>query len=218
MIWPRKLGVYLIAVGAALFSVWLLPAVYGTAMSHLALAAFRAQSSSNRMWDSARIRAYKKTLAMNFSPPEAVLRVSRLRIEVPVLEGTSDAILNRGVGHIAGTAQPGQGGNLAITGHRDGFFRPLKDIAKGDLIDVERVDRGHKQVDRYVVRSLKVVVPSDTSVLKPTSNSTLTLITCYPFYYVGSAPQRFVVQADLLPSPQMHAAVAAPSVQPFTGE
>jgi sortase A len=210
--------VYLVAMGAALLSVWLVPTVYGTAMSHLAVAAFRAQSSSNRMWDSARIRAYKASLNMNIAPPEAVLRVPRLNVEVPVLEGTSDAILNRGVGHIAGTALPGQVGNLAITGHRDGFFRPLKDIRSGDVIEVERADHGHNQVDRYLVRSLSVVVPSDTSVLKPTFNSTLTLITCYPFYYVGSAPQRFVVQADLLPSPQMHAARAAPSVQPFTGE
>lgn len=216
--WPRKLGSCLVAVGAILLSVWLVPTVYGTAMSHVAIAMFRARSSTNRMWDSARIRAYKKTLSMSFAPPEAVLRIPRVGIEVPVLEGTSDAILNRGVGHIAGTAGPGEPGNYAVAGHRDGFFRPLKDIRPGDLIEVERPGRGTTHLDRYVVRNLNVVVPSDTSVLKPTKASTLTLITCYPFYYIGSAPQRFVVQADLLPSPEMHAAAAAHSVSSSTGE
>lgn len=188
-------------------------------MSHVAVAMFRAKSSTNRVWDSARIRAYQQTLLMNFAPAEAVLRVPKLGVEVPVLEGTTDAILNRGVGHVAGTAEPGQAGNVAITGHRDGFFRPLKDIAPGDIIEVERASQsGVKQVDHYVVRNLRIVAPSDTSVLRSTSNPTLTLITCYPFYYVGSAPQRFVVQADLLSSPQMHAAVTAHSVPPFTGE
>ena len=218
MIWPRKLGVYLVVVGGALLSVWLVPTLYGAAMSHAAVALFRAQSTTNRMWDSARIRAYKQTLSMSFAPPEAILRIPKLGVEVPIFEGTSDAILNRGVGRIAGTAGPGEPGNYAVTGHRDGFFRPLKDIAPGDVVEVERMEHQSRVVDRYVVRKLKIVLPSDISVLKPAERSTLTLITCYPFFYLGSAPQRFVVQADLLPSPQMHAALAAHSVQPFTGE
>jgi sortase A len=221
MNWPRKLGVSLVAVGAILLAVYLVPTVYGTAMSHLAVAQFRAQSSSNSLWDSARIRAYKRTLGMSFAPPEAVLRVRRLGIEVPVLEGTSDATLNRGVGHIPGTALPGEPGNFAITGHRDGFFRPLKDVVPGDIIEVQRSAQPGQisgasaaETDRYVVENTKIVFPADTSVLNKTAGSTLTLITCYPFYFVGAAPQRFIVQASLLPT----APATASSVQPISGE
>jgi len=192
----RKIGVSLIAMGAVLLGMYLVPTVYGSAMSHLAVARFRSASRPNRLWDSARIRAYQRTLDVHFPAPEAVLRVRRLGIEVPVLEGTSDLTLNRGVGHIPGTALPGEPGNLAITGHRDGFFRPLKDATIGDVIEVQR----QSQTDRYVVRKIKVVFPSDTSVLNPTTNSTLTLVTCYPFYYVGAAPQRYIIQASLLPA------------------
>jgi sortase A len=217
MNWPRKLGVSLVAVGALLLAVYLVPTVYGTAMSHLAIAQFRAESSTNSLWDSARIRAYKRTLAISFAPPEAVLRVRRIGIEVPVLEGTSDATLNRGVGHIPGTALPGETGNLAITGHRDGFFRPLKDVVAGDIIELQRAGQRPGQaplIDRYVVRNIKIVFPNDTSVLNHTTDSTLTLVTCYPFYFVGAAPQRFIVQASLLPA----TSVAASSVQPISGE
>lgn len=161
---------------------------------------------------------------MSFAPPEAVLRVPRVGIEVPVLEGTTDVILNRGVGHIAGTALPGQTGNVAITGHRDGFFRPLKDIRPGDVIELERgtARAGSGQaagdVDRYIVRQTEVVSPSDVSVLKPSAGPTLTLITCFPFYYLGSAPERFVVHAVLLPAAQLSAQQTAHSVPTFTGE
>ena len=192
----RKIGVSLIATGAILLGMYIVPTVYGSAMSHLAVARFRSSSKPNSLWDSARIHAYQRTLDVNFPAPEAVLRVPRLGIEVPVLEGTSDLTLNRGVGHVPGTARPGEPGNLAITGHRDGFFRPLKDASIGDVIEVQR----QSQTDRYVVRKIKVVFPSDTSVLNPTTDSTLTLVTCYPFYYVGAAPQRYIIQASLLPA------------------
>jgi sortase A len=216
MTWQRKVGVYLIAAGAVLSSMYLVPTLYGSAMSHLAVARFRSQSTTNSLWDSARIRAYKRTLDLKFPPPEAILRVPRLGIEVPVLEGTSDIILNRGVGHIPGTALPGQPGNLAITGHRDGFFRPLKDASVGDIIEVQRAS----QTDRYVIRKIKIVFPSDTSVLNTTTDSTLTLITCYPFYFVGSAPQRYIVQATLLtPAPSANSSVPpVPPASKISGE
>jgi sortase A len=206
MNWQRKLGVSLVLTGVILLGIYLVPTVYGSAMSHLAIAQFRAQSSANSLWDSARIRAYERTLGLSFAPPVAVLRVRRLGIEVPVLEGTSDVILNRGVGHIPGTALPGRLGNVAITGHRDGFFRPLKDVVPGDIVEVQRSGDSQQasgpgaQTDRYVVRDSKVVFPSDTSVLRKADGSTLTLITCYPFYFVGAAPQRYIVQASLLPA------------------
>jgi len=216
MTWQRKVGVYLIAAGAILSSMYLVPTLYGSAMSHLAIARFRSQSTSNSLWDSARIRAYKRTLDLKFPPPEAILRVPRLGIEVPVLEGTSDLTLNRGVGHIPGTALPGQPGNLAITGHRDGFFRPLKDASVGDIIEVQRAS----QTDRYVVRKIKIVFPTDTSVLNTTTDSTLTLVTCYPFYFVGAAPQRYIVQATLLPSaPSANSSVpSVPQAPKTSGE
>jgi sortase A len=236
--------VFLVASGALLLAVYLVPTVYGGAMSHLAIAQFRAQGSAHSLWDSARIRAYQRTLALAFPPPEAILRVRRLGIEVPVLEGTSDATLNRGVGHISGTALPGQPGNLAITGHRDGFFRALKDVVPGDIIEVQlaglerpaqesgqagRPNPTASQIDRYVVRGTKIVLPSDTSVLGQTAESTLTLVTCYPFYFVGAAPERYIVQAALLPAPQSAATQGGPmhlgdkpgatsSVQPISGE
>ena len=190
----RSLGSLSIGTGLLLIAIYLVPTVYGTAMSHLALAQFRASGHANRLWDSARIRAYQRSLAVSFPAPEAILRVPKAAIEVPILEGTDDLTLNRGVGHIAGTSLPGHPGNIAITGHRDGFFRGLKDITAGDTIEVVR----HNQTDKYLVRNIKIVLPSDTSVLKQTDDSTLTLITCYPFYYVGSAPQRYIVQASLI--------------------
>ena len=213
MNWPRKVGALFATSGAILLGVYLVPTVYGSVMSKLAVAQFRGQSAANGMWDPARVQAYQRTLHLSFAPPEAILRVPKVGIEVPVLEGVSDATLNRGVGHIPGTALPGQPGNVGITGHRDGFFRALKDVVPGDVIEVQR-GQSAAQTDRYVVRNIKIVFPSDTSVLKKTDDSTLTLVTCYPFYFVGAAPERYIVQASLLPS------VPGPtsSVQPTPGE
>jgi sortase A len=195
----RSLGSLSIGAGLLLIAMYLVPTVYGTVMSHLALAQFRAAGHANRLWDSARIRAYQRSLAISFPAPEAILRVPKAAIEVPILEGTDDLTLNRGVGHIPGTSLPGHSGNIAITGHRDGFFRGLKDLTTGDTIEVvRRTQAGHNQTDKYLVRNIKIVLPSDTSVLNQTDDSTLTLITCYPFYYVGSAPQRYIVQASLI--------------------
>jgi sortase A len=197
MHWQRKVGVALIAAGVLLLAAFAVPTVYGRAMASIAVASFRAQSSSNRLWDSARIRAYKKTLNVDMAGPEAVLRVPTVGIEVPVFEGTSDLILNRGVGHVSGTALPGRNGNMAISGHRDGFFRGLKDVHPGDRVEVQR-EKDSGKTDIYVIDRIRIVAPQDVSVLRPTKTSTLTLITCYPFYYVGAAPQRYIVQASLL--------------------
>jgi sortase A len=198
MNWPRKLGLALILLGTVLLGVYLVPTVYGAAMSHLAIAQFRAQSPAHREWDSARIRAFQRSLAVKFPPPEAVLRVQRVGLEVPVLEGVDDLTLNRGAGHIPGTALPGQPGNVAVAGHRDGFFRALKDVVPGDTIEMQRAS----VTDRYIVRNIELVAPSNTSVLKSTGEDTLTLVTCYPFHYVGAAPQRYIIQATLIPSVQ----------------
>ena len=108
-----------------------------------------------------------------------------------MLPGTDDRSLDRGVGHIEDTAQPGTDGNLGIAGHRDGFFRGLKDITLGDVIELDTIQGS----DTYRVERTWVVSPEDVSVLDPTSTRALTLVTCYPFYFVGSAPDRFIVRA-----------------------
>jgi sortase A len=192
MDWRRKLGGVLVVAGTLLVGVYAVPTVYGAAMSHLAVAEFRAQSASHREWDSSRIRAYQQALLVNFPAPEAVLRIPKIGLEVPVLEGDDALTLNRGVGHIPGTALPGQVGNVGVAGHRDGFFRGLKDVAAGDVIEMQR---GAGRTDRYVVKNVAIVMPSDTSSLRATTDSQLTLVTCFPFRYVGSAPQRYVVTA-----------------------
>lgn len=127
------------------------------------------------------------------SKPLAVLRIPRLEMAVPVLEGTDEVTLNRGAGRIAGTAYPGEDGNIGIAGHRDGVFRPLKDIAPGDL--VELVTTSGTVV--YAVDRVRIARPSDVSALQPRTKPSLTLVTCYPFYFVGHAPERYVVEASL---------------------
>lgn len=123
--------------------------------------------------------------------PLGVLRLPRLGLEAPILAGTDDKTLNRGIGHIQGTALPGAPGNSGLAGHRDSFFRVLKDIAVGDVLEVETLD-GHRS---YIVERAWIVHPDDVSVLEPTPSEAVTLVTCYPFYFVGSAPQRFIVRA-----------------------
>jgi sortase A len=118
--------------------------------------------------------------------------IPRLGISVAVLQGISSRILRVGVGHIEGTPLPGQTGNTGIAGHRDTFFRELKDVRKNDEIQL----RTATVLLHYEVDWVKVVDPDDMTVLEPsTFGSTLTLVTCYPFYFIGSAPKRFVVRA-----------------------
>jgi sortase A len=143
------------------------------------------------LWDSKRILAWQESRNDASPPPLAVLRIARLGIEAPVLEGTSDWTLNRGVGHIEDTAVPGADGNVGIAGHRDGFFRALKDVNTGDMLEIET----RAGVAQYRIERSWIVDPDDVSVLDPTAVPAVTLVTCYPFYFVGSAPQRFIVRA-----------------------
>lgn len=119
------------------------------------------------------------------------LAVPRLGLKVIVAQGDSPRILQRSVGHIRETALPGESGNVALTGHRDTFFRTLRNIRSGDAITFKTAAGDF----RYQVESTTVVPPSDVSVLQPSSEPTITLITCFPFYYVGAAPNRFIVRA-----------------------
>jgi sortase A len=143
------------------------------------------------LWAPERIIAWRRALSEPAPPPLAVLRIPKIGLTVPVLRGTDDVTLNRAVGHIDATALPGTDGNSGLAGHRDGFFRGLKDIGPEDVIELETL-RG-KEV--YRVERIWVVDPEDVSVLDATRTQSLTLVTCYPFYHVGPAPQRYIVRA-----------------------
>jgi sortase A len=132
----------------------------------------------------------------------AKLIIPRLDTELYVVEGDGAGELRRGPGHMAGTPMPGQNGNCIIAGHRDTHFRVLKNIREGDAI-VLQTGAGEFT---YRVSGTQVVSPTNTASLKPTRDAELHLITCYPFYYLGSAPQRFVVQATLQEDSQPGAA------------
>jgi sortase A len=147
-------------------------------------------------WSEQRIKHYEESLGEHLAAPLAVLRIARIHVEAPVLEGTDDLTLNRGLGHIAGTALFGKIGNVGIAGHRDGFFRGLEDIKVGDRIEVEEPGK----VETYVVDRLQIVDPRNVTVLRSSDRPELTLVTCYPFYYIGRAPQRFIVHAALADS------------------
>jgi sortase A len=118
--------------------------------------------------------------------------IQRLGISVIVAEGVDLPTLRRAAGHIPGTALPGQGGNVGISAHRDTFFRPLRNVRSDDLITVTTPAGEY----RYRVVSTKIVSPYEVGVLEAGVNETLTLVTCYPFYFIGTAPNRFVVRAE----------------------
>jgi len=201
--------------GVLLVGIWLSAWVHGKVMSRRDLARFEtarvaravrvevspmAQAEAapgapvdTSLWADGRTREYRESLLHDFGVPMAVMRIRKLEIEVPVLPGTDDLTLNRGVGWIQGTAAPGTDGNFAVAGHRDGFFRRLKDIELGDTIEVETLEGSRT----YVVDDLTIVDPSNVSVLAERDLPSVTLVTCYPFYFVGSAPQRFIVRASL---------------------
>jgi sortase A len=129
--------------------------------------------------------------------PQAVigrLEIPRLKLSVMVREGADEGTLSRAVGHIPGTAFPGKIGNVGLAGHRDTFFRALRNIRADDTIELETTAGTY----RYAVKSTRIVTPRDVSVLQASGGETLTLVTCYPFYYVGSAPKRFIVRATQL--------------------
>lgn len=138
----------------------------------------------------------------SISPPVAPagligrLEIPRLGVSVMLVEGDDARTLRRAVGHIPGTALPGRPGNVAFSGHRDTFFRPLRNIRENDVVVVTTLAGEY----RYRVVSTRVVVPDDVEVLDAGPGEVLTLVTCYPFYFVGAAPDRFIVRAERLHS------------------
>lgn len=201
----------LLASGLVLLCVYAAARFYGAFSSHAEVQRFwQSQKSASageaadtflpdspepdfQLWSPQRIAAYKASVDSAAPIPVAVLKIPAINLEVPVLEGTDDFTLNRAVGHIEGTPTPGQDGNIGIAGHRDGFFRGFKDIHVGDAVALFT----KQGTDHYIVDEVLIVSPDDVSVLGPRGKPSLTLVTCYPFYFVGSAPQRFIVHASM---------------------
>ena len=206
----RVVETALLVVGSVLIAFALLAGLEGRFVSQAALRAFdsvpaatvlHADASSPeaaspepdyRDWDKQRAHAYQKAPSV-LRAPIAVLDIPKIHLVAPVFEGTDALTLNHSVGLIEDTARPGERGNVGLAGHRDGFFRGLKDLGLGDAIQLRTRDGK----DVYTVDRLQIVSPRDVSVLRPQPKPALTLVTCYPFYYIGSAPKRFVVTAYL---------------------
>jgi sortase A len=207
----RRLEKILLVVGLILVGVYAGVRIYGQVSRRTAVREFEAARSESRinaqttvkaqtgkkidfsLWSDLRIKDYLSGLENKPEVALAVLRIPKLHLEVPVFDGTDDLTLNIGAGRIIGTARLGQIGNIGIAGHRDGFFRGLKDIGPGDTMELELPDR----TEHYAVSTIEITDPDDVSVLRPTPNASLTLVTCYPFYFVGSAPQRYIVHASV---------------------
>lgn len=142
------------------------------------------------LWSQTRVREFAASRGLPVDPPVAVLRISSLSLAVPVYPDESELYLNRGVGLVPGSGSPDKGGNAAIAGHRDGYFRVLMNARKGDIVEVETRLRTH----RYRVTAVDIVDKNDNRLLADTDEPTITLVTCYPFYFVGAAPKRFLVR------------------------
>jgi sortase A len=195
-----------VAFGVVALSVWGVAKLAGSAGARQDLKRFevtrdaRGEPSRSlptlapsdvKLWNWQRVREWRASLTAPVPSPLAVLRIPTIELEVSVLPGTDELVLNRGVGHIASTALPGTNSNSGIAGHRDGYFRRLKDLAPGDAIELETLE-GRQM---YRVERTWIVDANDVSVLEPTPVRSLTLVTCYPFRFVGSAPRRFIVRA-----------------------
>jgi len=166
---------------------------------------FQERESRNlrRLLEDQQAKVSDSPLAKLLSPPKVSpastmsgligrIEIARLGLSVIIVEGDDGKTLRRAAGHVPGTALPGERGNVGITAHRDTFFRPLRNIHRDDIITLTTL-RGPY---RYRVVSTKIVGPDDVAVLSSDGNQILTLVTCYPFYFVGSAPSRFIVRAE----------------------
>ncbi len=202
-----RLELAFLVLGTVLTATYLGVRLDGTVGSSVALMAFQTQGTTPTgndharggwlpvdfsLWSQNRIAAYRSVIGKRFATPIAVLSIPRLGLEVPVFDGIDEVTLNRGAGRIPGTARVGALGNLGIAAHRDGFFRVLKDIRVGDTVELQLPDRK----EAFTVTSTEIVSPEDVNVLATRAHPAITLVTCYPFYFVGDAPQRFIVHAE----------------------
>ena len=163
-----------------------------------------------KLWSPGRVKAYKVALQQQTPATLAILRIPRLELEVPVYDGTTDAVLDLAAGRIEGTALPGTVGNVGIAAHRDGFFRVLKDLKEGDALELDTP----VAAEQYRVEWIRITTPDDVSVIDPTPDRVVTLVGCFPFFHKGAAPKRFIVRAvPAAGSPPPRAARAADIVQ-----
>ncbi len=209
----RRIELSLLILGLLLIGVFVSAYIHRATQSRAALSRFGelkkeqsekpARSFADRnfthdfsLWSPQRVAGYQQSLTERLDAPLAILRVPKVKLEVPILDGTDELSLNRGVGYITGMSHPGEAGNVGVAGHRDGFFRILKDVVAGELIEMETLDR----VYLYKIDKIVIVDKNDNSVLRQSSEPLLTLVTCYPFYFIGSAPKRYIVVASLVTS------------------
>lgn len=153
----------------------------------------QAEAPDMTLWSPERIADYQASLAQHLPPVLGVLEVPSVKLKVPVYQTNSELVMDRAAGVIDGMAYPHEPGNIGISGHRDGYFRSLKDVQVGDAILLQTLE-GEK---RFVIGATDIVDIDDTRLLQDTRDQTVTLVTCYPFYFVGPAPQRFIVTATL---------------------
>jgi sortase A len=179
-------------VGCLLLLIYVMGRADSAIGTQVALAE-AADQPRYRFWSQGRIDAYRASASLEAGPVIGTLRIPALDLLVPLYATTDEVHLNRGVGLIEGMALPGQPGNLGIAGHRDGFFRVLRDIRKGERVEVRTAERRYA----YEVSGVSIVDKEDSTPLAPTREPSLTLVTCYPFYFVGPAPRRFVVRGVL---------------------
>lgn len=186
----RIIEAVLWAAGSLAISAYLLNLAVAVAAQQSAIDAFRERpiSVDSSLWSESRKKGYATALEqLGEHRAIGILSIPAIDLEVAIFDGTSARVLNLGIGRVV----PAVHGNLALAGHRDGFFRGLKDVAVGDIVMVETASGE----ESYQISKIFVVNPEDVFVLEPTDELSLTLITCYPFYFLGSAPQRFIVRA-----------------------
>jgi len=193
----HKLESALWIAGAALLVTYLAIRIDATWGSERDLSRLDVSSPPDvSTWSSSRVQAYQASALVETDPLIGVVEIPAVGLQVPLYSDTSELHLNRGAGLIPGMARPGSTGNIGVAGHRDGYFRSLRNVKVGEIIDVRT--RGARY--RYRISSVAVVPSTDARLLGPTARPAITLVTCYPFYFVGNAPQRFVVRGLLVHS------------------
>lgn len=150
------------------------------------------ETPDQRLWSPSAVQKWDEAKALASGSPLAVLNIPKIDLRAAVMTGTDEVTLNRGVGWIQGTSSPGTPGNVGIAGHRDSFFRGLQHVRVGDQLTLETLQGDM----RYEVVELMVISPEQNSILGQSDQDLLTLVTCYPFYYVGHAPERWIVRAQ----------------------
>ena len=203
----RRIEVFLLLAGLIGVGIW--------GWSYVRMAVF--QSWGNLVLDH-RINSRSASVSPPRTAPQAQappvrngaligrLAIPRLNVRAVVREGAGEDTLDVALGHIPGTALPGQPGNIGVAGHRDTLFRGLRKIEKNDVIEFQTPAGRYN----YIVESTEIVKPQDVGVLKAGQYSEITLVTCYPFYYVGAAPDRFIVKARLMAEPTVPAIAVQP--------